>query len=591
MPKKSNENRAIIATLRLYMSIIIRGWRHTLPAVFFSAAGSTLIFYVPPLIIATLLNRSSSEVIDLNSAGWYIAIFAGVWMLGEIFWRIALNAMINFEAKVIGKLYSEALQSLLKKDALFFHNRFSGSMTKNLISYGRRFEGFLDTIIFSVTSEIFPALFAAVVLWLISPWLAIALIVIMILGFFCIQPLVKRRVAMVKAREDAHAKMSGHVSDVISNIMAIKSFGNETTEQATHDRYIDDFVNKAKISWHYQNRRIDMVVSPIYVLANTLGLAIVLSLGVDAATKANLFIGYSYFASVTRFLWAFNSVYRRLEESITEASLFTEYILDPPKILDIDGAKDLNVTNGRVELKDVNFTHSDNPDELFSSLNLDIAPGQKVGLVGQSGAGKSTIVSLLLRFMDIDSGTIKIDGQSIATVTQKSLHRSIAYVPQEPMLFHRTLRENIAYGKPNATDAEVLDAAGRANALEFIEKLPSGLDTLVGERGVKLSGGQRQRIAIARAVLKDAPILILDEATSALDSESEKLIQEALTKLMKGRTSIVIAHRLSTIAKLDRIVVLENGHVAEDGSHEQLLQQGGIYARLWQHQSGGFIEE
>lgn len=591
MPKKTNENQAIIATLKLYLSIIIRGWHHTVPAILFSAVGSTLIFYVPPLIIAVLLNQTSSETINLASAGWYIAIFAGVWMLGEIFWRIAINSMINFEAKVLGKLYSEALQALLKKDALFFHNRFSGSMTKNLISYARRFEGFLDTIIFSVTSEIFPAIFAAVVLWLISPWLAVALVVVMVIGFFCIQPLVKRRVKMVKAREDAHAKMSGHVSDVISNIMAIKSFGNETTEQATHDRYIDDFVNKAKISWHYQNRRIDMVVSPIYVLANTLGLAIVLSLGVDAATKANLFIGYSYFASVTRFLWAFNSVYRRLEESITEASLFTEYILDPPKILDVDGAKAIKVKNGRVEFKSVSFTHSDNPDELFSSLNLDIAPGQKVGLVGQSGAGKSTIVSLLLRFMDIDSGSIEIDGQSIASITQKSLHRSIAYVPQEPMLFHRTLRENIAYGKPNATDAEVAAAAKRANALDFIEKLPKGFDTLVGERGVKLSGGQRQRVAIARAILKDAPILVLDEATSALDSESEKLIQASLGELMKGRTSIVIAHRLSTIAKLDRIIVLNDGQIVEDGTHDELLKLGGSYARLWRHQSGGFIDE
>ena len=198
---------------------------------------------------------------------------------------------------------------------------------------------------------------------------------------------------------------------------------------------------------------------------------------------------------------------------------------------------------------------------------------------------------MLLRFADINSGAILIDGQNIATATQESLRHHIAYVPQEPMLFHRSLRENIAYGKIDASDEAIIRAAKQANAWEFIEKLPEGLDTEVGERGVKLSGGQRQRIAIARAILKDAPILILDEATSALDSESEKLIQQAFTRLMKGRTSIVIAHRLSTIQKMDRIIVMDNGAITESGSHSDLLDHKGIYAKLWSHQSGGFIEE
>jgi len=251
----------------------------------------------------------------------------------------------------------------------------------------------------------------------------------------------------------------------------------------------------------------------------------------------------------------------------------------------------LHVEKGTIIFDGMSFTHGEKTDPLFTHFSLTIPAGQKVGLVGHSGAGKSTVASLLLRFIDIDMGTITIDGQDIATVTQKSLHKSIAYVPQEPLLFHRSLRDNIAYGKQEATDKEIVQAAKQANALEFISDLPLGFDTLVGERGIKLSGGQRQRIAIARAILKDAPVLVLDEATSALDSESEVLIQDALSKLMKGRTSIVIAHRLSTIAKLDRIVVLENGRVIEDGSHSQLLTKGGTYAKLWSHQSGGFIEE
>jgi ATP-binding cassette subfamily B protein len=245
-----------------------------------------------------------------------------------------------------------------------------------------------------------------------------------------------------------------------------------------------------------------------------------------------------------------------------------------------------------VTFKDVTFTHDGADDALFQDFNLSIAPGEKVGLVGHSGSGKTTFTRLLLRFSDIQGGEILVDGQNIAGVTQDDLRSRIAYVPQEPMLFHRTISENIGYGIAKPDMKKVETAAKLAHADEFIQLLPKGYDTLVGERGVKLSGGQRQRIAIARAMLKDAPILLLDEATSALDSESEVLIQDALWKLMEGRTAIVIAHRLSTIQKMDRILVLEDGKVIEQGSHKQLLKKkNGVYAKLWAHQSGGFIDD
>jgi ATP-binding cassette subfamily B protein len=224
-------------------------------------------------------------------------------------------------------------------------------------------------------------------------------------------------------------------------------------------------------------------------------------------------------------------------------------------------------------------------------MNLHIKPGEKIALVGHSGGGKSTVTKLLLRFVDIDGGQLLVDGQSVSDVRVADLRGAIAYVPQEPVMFHRSIRENIRYGRLNASDADVISAAKKANAHEFISKLPEGYDTMVGERGVKLSGGQRQRVAIARAIIKDAPILVLDEATSALDSESEKLIQAALRELMEKRTAIVIAHRLSTIQKMDRIIVLDEGDIIEEGTHNSLLEHKGVYAKLWAHQSGGFIED
>ena len=241
--------------------------------------------------------------------------------------------------------------------------------------------------------------------------------------------------------------------------------------------------------------------------------------------------------------------------------------------------------------KKITFKHHDAKTPIFNDFSLRIKAGERVGLVGISGSGKTTLTKLLLRFADVDSGEILIDGQNISEVQQVSLRENIAYVPQETTLFHRSIAENIAYGKPDATQKEIERAAKLANAHEFIQELPNGYETLVGERGIKLSGGQRQRVAIARAILKDAPILVLDEATSALDSESEALIQDALEKLMKGRTSIVVAHRLSTIASMDKIVVLDDGKIVEQGSHHALIKRGGAYSQLWSRQSGAFLEE
>lgn len=289
-------------------------------------------------------------------------------------------------------------------------------------------------------------------------------------------------------------------------------------------------------------------------------------------------------------LISMNRELRRFYDSFADAGEMVEILEMPHEIQNAPNARPLKTTGCEISFRDVNF-YFDEGKPLLKDFNLSVKGGEKLALVGPSGAGKTTVTKLLLRLYDIAGGSIEIDGQNIAAVTQESLRDSIAFVPQEPILFHRTLMENIRYGRREASDDEVIAAAKKAHCHEFISALPEGYQTFVGERGVKLSGGERQRVAIARAILKSAPILLLDEATSSLDSESEALIQEALQNLMEGKTVIVIAHRLSTIMKMDRIVVIENGKVVAEGTHQELLKQGGLYQKLWNIQAGGFIDD
>jgi ATP-binding cassette subfamily B protein len=337
---------------------------------------------------------------------------------------------------------------------------------------------------------------------------------------------------------------------------------------------------------------VDLVTSPMFVVTNTLGLIVALTVGGGTgASLETVFITFSYYATATRVMWEFNRIYRNLEGALTDAAQFAELLLDPPTVIDSRDARVFAPDHYGVELRDVSFRYSASQPLLFERLSLAIPPGGKVGLVGRSGGGKTTITRLLLRFSDVESGAILVGGMPIDRVPQAELRRVIAYVPQDPSMFHRSIADNIRVGRPDATDAEVRRAAELAHAAEFISALPLRYDTLVGERGVKLSGGQRQRIAIARAILKNAPILVLDEATSSLDSESEALIQDALWTLLTGRTAIVIAHRLSTVRRMDELIVLDRGRIVERGGHDALLARGGIYAALWAHQSGGFLGE
>lgn len=571
-------------------------WKHkflSLPSLVLPGIGSTFAFYLPPLIIASAIKEFNGGVpAQLSELVPYLLLLAGAWFLGELCWHLSFMFKTAYEAKAMKNLYVYALDEILKKDSEFFTNNFTGSLTKRVNTYAANYERFLDIFSFNIAGSILPLSFAVIILFTISPILVVVLLGLISLTIAIILPLIKKRMKLVRKREAASSRASGHVADVISNISAVQAYAHEDLEHDNHVKYISAFTNATQEAWKYDINRIHRTVFPLNVSANVIGLTIAVLVSKDTAAIAAIFVTFNYFLNATRLMFEFNNIYRGIESTLTGAAEYTELLERAPAIANSLNANLLEVKRGEIDFRKVTFAYPETKNKpLFKNLHFTIEAGQKVALVGHSGGGKSSITRLLLRFSDVDKGGIFIDDQDISKVTLRSLRRSISYVPQDPAMFHRSIMDNIRYGKLEASDAEVIEAAKKAHALKFIEKLPNGFDTLVGERGVKLSGGQRQRIAIARAILKDAPILILDEATSALDSESEKLIQASLKTLMKDRTTIVIAHRLSTIAKLDRIIVLERGKIIEDGTHADLLKQNKTYATLWNHQSGGFIEE
>ncbi len=566
---------------------------YTFFSFFMPAVGTVLIFFVPPLIVAKLINMYvAQQSISSSVATKYIALFAGLWLLGEMLWRIGLHFLIKLDVEALRALSRSAFSKLAARDYDFYTNNFVGSLSKKASAYARNFEMFTDTLTFNIVNELFPMIFAIIVLWRYSPVIPLALVLSLTFVVAVAIPIIRRRAKLVTARHEAGSKMIGRLSDTLTNMLTIKSFATETSELRTYGRHVDDFTLKFKKAADFQNLRFDIVMSPMYVLTNVFGLMLTINLVRKLGLEPGaMLVIFTYFSQLTRIFWEINRIYRNLESSVTEAAEFMDLFTAPPSVQDSQRAQALQISRGAIEFSEVSFDYQSEKDAatFLRNLNIYIPANQKVGLVGPSGGGKTTITRLLLRFMDVDHGSILIDGQNISAVTQESLRKSIAYVPQEPLLFHRSLFENIAYGDENATEADVISAAKIAHAHEFISALPDGYQTLVGERGIKLSGGQRQRVAIARALLKKAKILVLDEATSALDSESEKYIQDGLLKLMKNKTALVIAHRLSTIKHLDRIIVLDQGRVVQDGTHQELIAKKGLYAKLWSHQSGEFL--
>lgn len=519
-----------------------------------------------------------------------VAIIAGISVIGWAAQRAQTYSIVYLEANAMAHLYARAFDYLMRHSYQFFVSRFTGTLTRRVGRFAASFETILDSVILNFFPTIFFAVGAVGVLFLRNHVLGIALGAWVVI-FVLFQMFVARlRQPLRVARAEADSKVSGTLADAVANQNTIALFSGTEHEAGLFGSAVEVWRKATTRSW----------TADEYIWSIQGFLMVVINIGLlygaviywqkGMLTVGDFVLIQSYLLGLFGQLMGINYTIRRFYDAYADAVEMVEILDMPHEVRDVPNAPAISVKEGEIAFKNVEFYfQKDRP--VLADFDLAIPSHQKLALVGPSGAGKTTITKLLLRLYDVMGGAIEIDGQNIARVTQDSLREAVAFVPQEPILFHRTLMENIQYGKRNATKEEVIAAAKKAHCHEFIDALPDKYDTYVGERGVKLSGGERQRVAIARAILKNAPILVLDEATSSLDSESEALIQDALDTLMKGKTVIVIAHRLSTIMRMDRIVVIEAGKVVAEGTHDDLLKQGGLYKKLWSIQAGGFRDD
>ena len=551
-----------------------------------------LIWYVGRLV--DLLAEGTPQAVWASHGTEILAVAFGILILRPLVTGIDVALLHNTILPNFGTLIRwRAHNHVLRQPVGWFESDFAGRIANRIMqappAAGDAVFQTFDAVAFAITTVIG----AAAVLADADPRLMLPLLVWFALYALLVRWTIRNAGPAAKASSEARSAVTGRVVDAYTNIHSVKLF-------AHHDRelgYAREAIETARTTFQSEMRiitKMDVMLTLLNgaLITSVTGWAILLwyegqaSVGIVAASTALVL----RLNSMTYWImWATSS----LVQALGVVAEGMETIAQPVTLVDRPGAPALRLTEGRIEIRDLSHHYGRGRDGL-DRVSLVIHPGEKVGIVGRSGAGKSTLVKLMLRFYDPEGGSIHIDGQDVTQVTQESLRRAIGMVQQESSLLHRSVRENILYGRPDATEAEMILAARRAEAHDFIQTLAdpegrTGYDAQVGERGVKLSGGQRQRVGLARVILKDAPILILDEATSALDSEVEAAIQQTLYGVMEGKTVIAIAHRLSTIAAMDRIVVLDQGRVAEVGSHAELLSRGGLYARFWARQSGGFI--
>ena len=528
--------------------------------------------------------------------GWALAAMAAM-MLFSIGWIfIASNVRLQTLQGVFPMRLRWNFHRLMLGQSLgFYQDEFAGRVSAKVMQTALAMRDVVMTVADMVVYVLVYFITSGVILISFDSWLLLPFIG-WIIGFALVMRFLIPKLGKTAARQaDARSLMTGRITDAYSNITTVKLFSHGAREAAYAKQSMEEFM----VTVHAQMRLATLLHTCSFIVNSSLT-AGTTALGIWLWYHGQ--VGVGAVATATAMALRVNGLSQyimwesaRLFENIGTVGDGMVTLSKPQTILDKPKALPLKVSQGEIKFEHVDFSYEAGKP-LLNGFNLTIRPGEKVGLIGRSGAGKSTIVNLLLRFYEPQSGTISIDGQNIGDVTQESLRAQIGLVTQDTSLLHRSVRDNIVYGRPDATEAEMISAADRAEASGFIPNLSDakgrrGYDAHVGERGVKLSGGQRQRIAIARVMLKDAPILLLDEATSALDSEVEAAIQESLDKMMDGKTVIAIAHRLSTIAAMDRLIVLDKGRIIEEGSHAELLEKHGLYAKLWAHQSGGFLSE
>lgn len=576
--------------LRFFLYVSRPHWKYAIvamSAVVVAAILFTSVAYIFKMITSAVAELPATHDYTklLTAVGLYVlTVFVGQlafrvsgWM--GSYWATGARATARYSLTAYVTLHSRT----------YFSNKFAGSLSNKIghaASGVRSFVEqtlwqFLEAFVSIVSSFIFAYYTEPTLAWLFLVWVSVVFLVNI---YFA-----RLRAPIAANAQRVESKLTGATVDLLSNITAMQEYARRIFEIGRLQSMTDERRAAGLRNWHFGERVLVLngVIQMVFSGAMAFGAVHYAALGLIA--PADIVLILTIIFRIDSLLLHLGGQLNSVAENWGEVKESLEEILEPHEIPDAQGAHDLKIENPEIVFDNVTFGFEGQP--VFKNLALTVPAGQRMGLVGRSGAGKSTLIRLLMHHHDVLGGTIQIGGSDISTVTQESLRRAISIVPQEPLLFHRTIRENISYGKPDASEEEIVEAAKKAQAHEFILRLKDGYESLVGERGVKLSGGERQRVAIARAILKSAPILLLDEATSALDSESEVEIQKALQSLMEGKTVIAIAHRLSTLRQMDRIIVLDRGRILEEGTHESLVEQKGVYAELWNHQAGGFLQD
>ncbi len=535
------------------------------------------------------VSKSASVSITTAILVKIIIIVLALHVFGWLSWRIGTFLYNSMQAKVMARLKQNAFDYMIGHSYTFFADNFSGSLVQKVGRFSRAFEALTDTLSFNLMPLIIAVVGSIWVTYFLAPAISLVIVVWVILITIFSFAFSTWKLKYDTASAAADSKTTGYLSDSITNNTAVSFFTGHDYELVGFKDVSNDQARKALFSWRL-GEVVDAIQSLLIMLVEFFVFYYAIKYwAVGLITVGTFVLAQTYIIGLGYQLWGLNRIIRTVYQSVADSKEMVDILLMPHQIQDKSKAKKLKVTRGEIVFDNVSFGFSDN-SHTIKNLSVSIKPSEKIAIIGPSGAGKTTFVRLIMRMYDVTNGLISIDGQDISKVTQDSLHENISFVPQDPILFHRTLMDNIRYGRRDANDDEVIEAARLAHCAEFIESLPLKYETFVGERGIKLSGGERQRIAIARAILKRAPILIFDEATSSLDSYSESLIQDALENLMKESTTIVIAHRLSTVKKMDRIISMNDGQIVEEGTHDELSNmESGLYKKLWDLQVGGFL--